>query len=101
MTADILTSMHVMYRIRKTLQRDHMAYQRSLFMRLGLPNGLTEDDFAFCVGLLEEHGWLTVEKGERGRSILIFNKEYAHHTIHTPEEVIAHAMQQPSLTEVA
>jgi hypothetical protein len=98
MTDNILTSMHVMYKVRKTLQREHRAYQRSLYVRIGLPEGLTENDFAVCVGLLATHGWLTVDKGERGRPILIFNEQYANWTMHTPKEVIADAMQSEPLT---
>jgi hypothetical protein len=97
MTDPILTAMHVMYKVRKTLQREHRAYQRSLYVRIGLPEALTEDEFVTCVGLLATHGWLTVDKGERGKPILIFNEQYANFTIHTPEEVIADVMK----TEVA
>lgn len=97
MTDHILTAMHVMYKVRKTLQREHRAYQRSLYVRIGLPEGLTEDEFTVCVGLLTTHGWLTVDKGERGKPILIFNEQYTNFTFHTPEEVIADAMK----TEVA
>jgi hypothetical protein len=97
MTDHILTSLHVMYRIRKVLQREHRAYQRSLFMKIGLPEGLTEDDFGVCVDLLATHGWLTVDKGERGKPILIFNEEYAKWHFRTPEEVIADAMKTPGV----
>jgi len=94
MTNDILTKVHVMFRLRKTLQRDQTAYQRSLFMRIGLPEGLTEDEFAVCVRLLEQHGWLTVDKGDRGKPILIFNKQYNNTLLLSPEEVIADACKQ-------
>jgi hypothetical protein len=99
MTDTILTMMHVMYRVRKTLQRERRVYQRALFVRVGLPEGLTEEDFANCVGLLATHGWLTIDQGDRGKPILIFNDQYANVSVRPPEEVIAHAEQCPPITE--
>lgn len=98
MTGDVLHLVHVMHKLRKTLQREQRGYQRALFTRLGLPEGLSESEFAFCVKTLENQRWLTVDKGGLGRPILIFNKDHSEPR-YSPEEVIAHAMQCPPITE--
>lgn len=99
MTGDILQLVYVMHKVRKTLQREHRGYQRALFTRIGLPEGLSEADFQLCVKTLEEHNWLTVDKGGLGRPILVFNKERINDVLRSPEEVIAHAIQCPPITE--
>lgn len=91
MNSDILTMAHVMYKVRKALQREHRCYQRALYMRFGITDGLTEEQFNLCMSLLEQHGWLTIDKGDRGKPILIFNEAHAGCSIYSPEEVIADA----------
>jgi hypothetical protein len=99
MNDDILTMVYVMYKVRRALKRERRGYQRALYMRFGITEGLTEDQFNVCVSLLEQHGWLTVDKGTLGRPILVFNQQQVNASVYSPDEVIAHAMQCPPITE--
>lgn len=100
MTGDALHLVYVMHKVRKTLAREHgWRYQRALFIRIGLPEGLSEPEFALCVKRLEDQKWLIVDKGDRGKPILIFNKERNDGVMYSPEEIIAHALQCPPITE--
>lgn len=61
--------------------------------------GLSEADFDMCVRMLVISDWCTVTKGERDATILTFNQAFINVNPRSPEEVIAHAMTCPPITQ--
>jgi hypothetical protein len=94
---DVFTKLNVIHKLKKTLQREKKMYQSVAFRRVG--SGLTEAEFNLCVKVLAEVTFGTISAGDRDAVVLTLNEEFAKVRLYSPAEVIAHAMQQPPLTD--
>ena len=94
---NLMLRLNVVHKVRKWLQREKQGYKSQLHRRIGV--GLAEADFEWCIKILEVSGCCTVTTGGKGGTILTLKEPANATTLYSPEEVIAHAMQCPPITE--
>lgn len=93
---ELMRKLNVVHKLRKWLQKHKgPVYKSWLFKRVGY--GLTKADFDWCVKMLETSDCCTVTTGNDGGQFLALKE--ANTQRYSPEEVIAHAMQCPPITE--
>jgi len=77
----LMLRLNVVHKLRKLLQRDGEGYKSALYRRVGV--GLTEEEFEFCVKMLEISGWCVLTKGKQDAVILKFNEQF--NNVNVPE----------------
>ncbi len=94
----LMLKLNVVHKLRKWLHnhKEERFYASWLHRRIG--GGLNKAEFDWCVKMLEVSGCCTVTIGDKGGAVITL-KESDNLPTYSPEEVIAHAMQCPPITE--
>ena len=93
---NLMLQLNVVHKLRRWLLREKQGYASWLHHRIGV--GLDKADFEWCIKMLEVSDCCTVTIGAKGGMILTLKDTNTPPT-RSPEEVIAHAMQCPPITE--
>lgn len=93
----LMLRLNVTHKLRKFLFK-HKGRYYSTWLHRRIGGGLNKVEFDWCVKMLEVSGCCTVTLGDKGGAILTA-QETANAPTYSPEEVIAHAMQCPPITE--